>query len=72
MRIAQIIGTVTLNQSLSSLQGNRLKLAVPLSQADLRSTERPMAEPLVVFDDLGPVLGWSFEHSYLIMCLKRG
>ncbi|MCP4193124.1 MAG: EutN/CcmL family microcompartment protein [Planctomycetaceae bacterium] len=57
MRIAQIIGTVTLNQSLSSLQGNRLKLAVPLSQADLRSTERPMAEPLVVFDDLGAGIG---------------
>ena len=57
MRIAQIIGTVTLNQHSPSLQGARLKLAVPLSHADLQSDGWPQAEPLVVFDDLGAGIG---------------
>ena len=57
MRIAQVIGTVTLNQTLPTLRGYRFKLAVSLSQADLSSSDPPNAEPLVVFDDLGAGIG---------------
>ncbi len=57
MRIAQVIGTVTLNKALPSLSGSRLKLAVPLSHADLKSEHEPQAEPLVVFDDCGAGVG---------------
>lgn len=58
MRIAEIIGTVTLCRSHPSFQGATLKLAVPLSLADLSlanlsNRELPQADPLVVWDALG-------------------
>lgn len=53
MRIAQVIGTVTLNKTVVGLQGCRLKLAIPLSLDDLKGLGEPQAEPLVVYDDLG-------------------
>jgi ethanolamine utilization protein EutN len=57
MRIAQIIGTVTLNQSHPSLQHARLRLAVPLSLEDLSGQGALDADPLVVYDELGAGLG---------------
>ena len=53
MRIAEIIGTVTLCRSHPSFQGATLKLAVPLSLANLSNRELPQADPLVVWDPLG-------------------
>ena len=53
MRIAKIIGTVTLNQVHSTLRGGTLKLAVPLSLANLRGKSDDEAETLVVYDELG-------------------
>ena len=53
MRIAEIIGTVTLSRSHPSFQGATLKLAVPLSLANLSNQELPQADPLVVWDPLG-------------------
>ena len=50
MRIAQVIGTVTLNKAVAEFKGARLKLAVPLS---LQSSDEPQAEPLVVYDEFG-------------------
>lgn len=57
MRIADIVGTVTLNRCHPSFVGARLRLAVPLSLANLRGEEPAAAEELVVWDDLGAGLG---------------
>lgn len=57
MRIAKVIGTVTLNRAHPTLMGARLKLAVPLSLQDLTSGGDPQADALVVWDDLGAGLG---------------
>ena len=57
MRIADVIGTVTLNRCHPSFVGARLRLAVPLSLANLEGNDEPRAEELVVWDDLGAGLG---------------
>ncbi len=57
MRIAEVIGTVTLNRCHPSFKGGRLKLAVPLTLANLHELEPSEAEPLVVWDDLGAGIG---------------
>jgi microcompartment protein CcmK/EutM len=51
MRIAKVVGTVTLNRSHPSFVGARLRLAVPLSLAELKGEREPQAEELVVWDD---------------------
>ncbi len=57
MRIAEVIGTVTLNRAHPSLAGARLKLAVPLALAELTGGGRPLAGEIVVFDELGAGVG---------------
>jgi microcompartment protein CcmK/EutM len=57
MRIAQVIGKVTLSRCHDSFRGATLKLAVPLSLANLREEEPPEAEPLVVWDEFGAGIG---------------
>jgi ethanolamine utilization protein EutN len=57
MRIAQVIGTVTLNQIHPALRGQRLKLAVPMTLTELRSDRNPTGDPLVVLDQLGAGIG---------------
>lgn len=52
MRIAQVIGTVTLNRALPSLAGARFRLAIPLTLEDLRSNKPSTNEPIVVYDEL--------------------
>jgi ethanolamine utilization protein EutN len=54
MRIAKVIGTVTLSRWHASLAGGRYKLAVPLSLDNLTRAKPPSAEPLVVYDELNP------------------
>jgi ethanolamine utilization protein EutN len=56
MRIARVVGTVTLNRCHSSLEGARLRLAVPLSLAELKGSA-PQADEMVVWDDNGAGLG---------------
>ncbi len=53
MRVAQVIGTVTLNRSMPSMQGGRFKMAIPLSLADLTGEGACDADPMVVYDELG-------------------
>ena len=53
MRIAQVIGKVTLNRQHPSLVGGPLRLAVPLSLEELKLRGEPQAESIVVWDDLG-------------------
>jgi carbon dioxide concentrating mechanism protein CcmL len=58
MRVAQVIGTVTLNKCHPSYVGARLRLVVPLSLDDLRGqTDQPEGESLVCWDELGAGLG---------------
>ena len=53
MRIAQVIGKVTLVRSHPSLKGASYKLVVPLTREGLLGDEAGRTEPLVMFDSLG-------------------
>lgn len=57
MRIAKVIGNVTLNGCHPSMSGATLKLAVPMSQTELRDDIEPQSDTLVVYDELGAGLG---------------
>ena len=57
MRIGRVIGNVTLNRVHATFVGARLKLVVPLTTAELGSSEPPQGESLVVWDDLGAGAG---------------
>ncbi|MBN2021168.1 MAG: carbon dioxide concentrating mechanism protein CcmL [Pirellulales bacterium] len=57
MRIAEVIGTVTLNRAHPSLLGGRFKLAVPLTLEDLLGQGDRSAEMIVVYDELGADVG---------------
>jgi microcompartment protein CcmK/EutM len=56
MRIAKVVGTVTLNRCHPSFNGARLRLVVPLSLAELKG-QVPQAEEMVCWDDNGAGLG---------------
>lgn len=53
MRIGKVIGTVTLNRSHPSVAGACLRLAIPLTLAELEDKKEPAGEELVVYDELG-------------------
>ncbi|MGD9128233.1 MAG: EutN/CcmL family microcompartment protein [Planctomycetia bacterium] len=53
MRIAKVIGSVTLSRTHPSLIGARWKVAVPLMLDDLKGEGGPPCEELVVYDDIG-------------------
>ncbi|NOZ40955.1 MAG: carbon dioxide concentrating mechanism protein CcmL [Planctomycetes bacterium] len=54
MRIAEVIGTVTLSHCLPEFEGATLRLARPLSLLDIQGeTASVDTEPLVVYDPLG-------------------
>jgi len=57
MRIAKVIGTVTLNRSHPSYHGARLRLVVPATLAELVNGTEPAADPLVAWDQLGSGIG---------------
>jgi ethanolamine utilization protein EutN len=57
MRIAEVIGSVTLSRWHPSLKGASWKLVVPLDQAGLRGDAAGRGEPFIVFDELGAGLG---------------
>ncbi len=57
MRIAQIVGTVTLSQMHPSFRGATLKLALPLSLSNLTGQTEPEYDPVVVWDELGVGMG---------------
>jgi len=57
MRIAQVIGTVTLVRSHPLLSGGSYRLAVPMSLEELRDDAEPAADPLVVYDEHGSRAG---------------
>ena len=53
MRIAEVIGKVTLSQCLPSFNGALLPLVLPLGLAQLQQDAPNEAESLVVYDCLG-------------------
>jgi ethanolamine utilization protein EutN len=53
MRIAEVIGTVTLSRVHPSLTGFRWIIGTPFSLKALRENLPPDGEDLVIFDDLG-------------------
>ncbi len=53
MRIAEVIGTVTLSHCLPELEGASLRLARPLGLVELKDDVAGNAEPLVVYDEFG-------------------
>ena len=58
MKIAKILGTVTLNRCLPSFEAARLRLAVPLELENLQHDGEPRLDgTLVVWDELGTGLG---------------
>ena len=57
MRIAQVIGTVTLSRCHPTFVGGSLRLCVPLSLQNLAIDAPLTAEELVVWDELGAGIG---------------
>lgn len=58
MRIASVIGSLTLNRVHPSLRGTQWKIVVPMSLGDLdRKEPNPEVEELVVYDQLGAGIG---------------
>jgi microcompartment protein CcmK/EutM len=53
MRIAQVIGTVTVSRAHPSVTGFRWIVGVPYSLKALRAELPPDGEDLVIFDNLG-------------------
>ena len=57
MRIAEVIGRVTLSRSNPQLQGGRLLIALPMPLAALTKAAPERAEGIVVYDILGAGTG---------------
>lgn len=57
MRIAKVIGKVTLNRCHPAFRGANLKLVVPMMAAELVSDEQPAGDSLVAWDELGAGTG---------------
>ncbi|MFO7907747.1 MAG: EutN/CcmL family microcompartment protein [Planctomycetota bacterium] len=57
MRIAEVVGSVTLNRCHPSFESANLKLVIPLTLEDIARGEARGDEPLVAWDQLGAGLG---------------
>ena len=57
MKIAEVIGTVTLSRSHPSFEAARLKLTVPYTLEELAADTSPQGEPLVIWDETGAGIG---------------
>jgi ethanolamine utilization protein EutN len=53
MRVAEIIGRVTLNRHHPSLTGATWLLGVPLTLEGLRGDDQGRGEPIVIYDERG-------------------
>ena len=57
MRVAQVVGTVTLNRCLPEFIGARLKVALPYSLQELLDDKVPSGPMVVAWDELGADTG---------------
>ena len=53
MRLAKVIGTVTLNQCTEEFEAATLKAVVPMNLDDLRRQDTDSTDLLVLWDELG-------------------
>jgi ethanolamine utilization protein EutN len=53
MRIAEVIGKVTLNRAHPSLDGASWRVVVALDRQGLAGDESGRSEPFIIFDELG-------------------
>jgi ethanolamine utilization protein EutN len=63
MRIAEVIGTVTLSRCHPSMVGACYRLAVPLTLDNLTGRSADRGEELVVYDDRGAGVGSRIAFS---------
>ena len=63
MRIAKVIGTVTLSRCHPSLGGSRWIIGVPYSLKALRAAKEPDGEDVVIYDNLGAGYGHQIGFS---------
>ena len=63
MRIAEVIGTVTLSRMHPSVSGFRWVIGVPYSLKALQNDGAPDGEDLVIYDDLGAGSGCRIGFS---------
>jgi ethanolamine utilization protein EutN len=63
MRIAEVIGTVTLSRMHPSVSGFRWVIGVPFSLKALQNDGAPDGEDLVLYDDLGAGSGCRIGFS---------
>ena len=57
MRIAEVIGRVTLSRCHPSLRGATWKIVVPLNRKGLAGDAAGRGEPFVIYDELGAGMG---------------
>ena len=57
MRIAKVLGNVTLSRQHPTLAGGALRLAAAMTHAELASDADPEGDSMVVWDDLGASVG---------------
>ncbi len=57
MRIAEVIGKVTLSRRLESIAGGRLLIVQPLSEAAIKDEAAPTSESVVVYDGVSAGIG---------------
>ena len=57
MRIAEVIGTVTLSRNHPTMSSSRFVIGVPFSLQALSQGLRPDGEDLIIFDNLGAGFG---------------
>jgi len=53
MRVAKVIGTVTLSAAHETLRGGSYRIVVPQSLANLSGADLTEAEELIAYDELG-------------------
>ena len=63
MRIAKVIGSVTLNRWRPSMTGARYKLVVPQNWDDMLGSPGEPMEEVVVYDELGAGVGSTMAIS---------
>ncbi|MER3415243.1 MAG: carbon dioxide concentrating mechanism protein CcmL [Gemmataceae bacterium] len=63
MRIARVVGTVTLSQVHPALRGYRWILAMPYSLEALRAGAEPDGEEVIVLDELAAAVGQTIGFS---------
>ena len=63
MKIAEVIGKVTLSRKHPSLDASRWVIAIPLKSDELNSKKKKKTEPFIIYDELGATPGCQIAVS---------